>query len=114
MIIKYTVHIDKNPLNNEITNLQVLTKSEHVKLDVKRLVPVVFSCPLCNNSFSLHGNKLSNAKSNRLRNRAGPFCSRKCAGKYSAAVQHGKDELEIKIIPDVYTDLKQSPTLETL
>jgi hypothetical protein len=107
-------HIDKNPLNNEITNLQVLIKNDHVKMDVKRLVPVVFSCPSCNNSFSLQGNKLSRAKSARKRGKAGPFCSRECAGRYGANVQNGANKLEVALISDVYTDLKRSLTGETL
>lgn len=82
---------DKNPLNNEITNLQLLTKREHVQLDVKRLKAVEFCCPLCNHLFSLHGTKLSNAKTARKRGKA-----------------------EVTLIADVYTSLKRSLTGETL
>ena len=40
-------HIDKYPLNNAISNLRVLRRSEHSKIDVIRVRPVDFICPVC-------------------------------------------------------------------
>lgn len=77
-------HKDENPLNNEINNLQILTRYEHGKLHHKKNSEI-FICPMCRNEFTLVGSKFSNYKRNKQRTEkyAGPFCSRSCAGKWS-------------------------------
>lgn len=82
-------HIDKNPLNNNISNLQVLNRSEHAHLDCKRLLAQTFTCPVCGEVFTLTGIKLSRCLTDRKRGKSGPFCSRKCTGKYGTQVQNG-------------------------
>lgn len=47
-------HIDKNPLNNELSNLQILSRSDHAKLDVKRRKSVIVNCTVCNKENIKH------------------------------------------------------------
>lgn len=43
-------HIDRNPHNNDISNLQLVTKEEHRKIHSIRLNTYVeLQCPICNN-----------------------------------------------------------------
>ncbi len=102
-------HIDCNFINNNISNLRIIDRSQHAKEDVLRSKEQNFICPWCNKKFTLIGKRLHNAKANRERknSHAGPFCSRSCASKYSRGVQLGDDPLPvIKIIPE-YTTLKE-------
>lgn len=98
-------HIDRNPLNNEISNLQVLSRKEHGKLDAIRLKEKTFTCFICGVNFNLVGKKLHCAISNRKSNKAGPFCSKVCAGKYGKNVQLNIIEKAkvVDIIPEYIT-----------
>lgn len=83
-------HKDGNPLNNEISNLEILNRKEHASKDSKKLKEKVFECPICFKVFSLSGSRLRNFFYNcKKRKKAGPFCSRECAGKYGAFLQNG-------------------------
>lgn len=46
-----------------------------------------FICPLCKKEFELEGRKLKDALQNQKKGKAGPFCSKQCAGKYGKLVQ---------------------------
>lgn len=83
-------HIDNDVTNNSIENLRILNRSEHVKLDIKRIGSQEFVCEVCNITFTLSGRKLHEAKHNRLKGSKGPFCSKSCAGKAS----HNIDKYE--------------------
>jgi endogenous inhibitor of DNA gyrase (YacG/DUF329 family) len=48
-----------------------------------------FVCPICQKEFILEGRKLKDAKQNQKRGKAGPFCSKKCAGVYGKMKQMG-------------------------
>ena len=81
-------HKDRDITNNDLSNLQVLTRKAHIEEDVTRVRRVEGVCVWC-------GNLVKKRRPNQLhRNaqlgKAGPFCSRACSGKYGAAVQHGK------------------------
>lgn len=54
----------------------------------------------------IEGCRLSNAIQNRKQGKAGPFCSRSCAGKYGANVQNGKIAIEPEDIEASYTTNK--------
>lgn len=99
-------HIDKNPLNNSLDNLQVLSRSEHAALDCKRLKTQYFVCPICQTEFGLSGIKLHHAIDNNNHGKAVPFCSCRCAGKYSRNVQMKKQDTlpAIEIIPEYTTN----------
>lgn len=75
-------HIDNDYTNNSLDNLQVLTRSDNSKKQMafKPAEQSYFVCSECNKSFyklmrDVRGNNIKQKK-------AGPFCSKKCAGKY--------------------------------
>ena len=97
-------HIDRNPQNNSLDNLQILSRSEHAKLDVLRLKEQSFTCPMCAKLFKARGAKLSKVITERKRGKVGPFCSKSCAGKYGTQIQHHqKQPLEIvEVFPQYF------------
>lgn len=92
-------HIDRNYLNDSISNLQVLTREEHCRIDAKRVVTKDAECLMCGKIFSL-----SPAQRNkRSSSRAGPFCSRQCTGKYGKMVQQTGNTVERnQYLPEYY------------
>lgn len=78
-------HIDENPQNNDLDNLEVRTGTNHRKHHASLFVEKseLFVCPQCDKLIELVGRKLSTYKASaRNRGSAGPFCSRRCAGRY--------------------------------
>lgn len=69
-------HIDENKANNDIENLQALTKSEHKKLHAKKGMPVrtmqkgEFYCKTCEKKFIA------------IKTGKNYFCSKKCAYEF--------------------------------
>jgi len=107
-------HLDMDIYNNASENLVIKGRREHIIEDVKRLKEQKFICPQCNDQFSLSGKKLHYAISNRQRGKAGPFCSRSCAGKYGKEIQIGaRTALKVKEIIPEYTSNKLSLLEET-
>jgi hypothetical protein len=78
-------HIDNNPLNDVIDNLQILTPKENNKKDrehrniTKKYL--CFICPVCNKEFIKAGNHVNYklVKNPTFK----PCCSRSCGGKKS-------------------------------
>ena len=87
-------HIDRDFTNNEWWNLRVVERSRHVKEDAKRLKPATFVCMICETEFEKDA---SYVYTNRKDGKAGPFCSRKCAGTYGQKVKKGEIE---KVVVD--------------
>lgn len=84
-------HIDRDYTNNSPENLRVIPLAEHVREDVRRLVPQEFRCTWCEKPLILSGRKLHRLIDNqRRRGYGGPFCGRSCAGKHSRACQLGR------------------------
>jgi hypothetical protein len=77
-------HIDGDFTNNNLSNLRIINRSDHAKNDVKRVKLGNYICPQCNKQFKA---KCKDVDHNRKNGKAGPFCSRSCAGKYSANIQ---------------------------
>jgi hypothetical protein len=77
-------HIDSNIDNNDINNLRVVPRKEHSADDTRRVKHVKFTCAWCKKDFE-RSPRLVRDKSRK--NKAGPFCSRPCAGKYSRMLQ---------------------------
>ena len=78
-------HIDENPYNDENSNFQPLTRSENIKKawrEGKHKEKEWFEgiCSECNHYFR---KEMRYVNGNKKKGKAGPFCSRKCAGKYS-------------------------------
>jgi predicted RNA-binding Zn-ribbon protein involved in translation (DUF1610 family) len=72
-------HIDEDKLNDTLSNLQVLPKADHrVKSGTRTYVE--FVCPACGTTASKLASKI---RHNRKQGKAGPFCSRSCAGRRS-------------------------------
>lgn len=81
-------HIDGNIDNNDISNLEVVYKSDHVrKHSTKYLTTKQVNCYYCGLEFNLNPIQQRNRFSSGNRGRAGPFCSRACSGKYGVEVQ---------------------------
>jgi hypothetical protein len=79
-------HKDDDFTNDVLSNLQILPRIQHAKLDVFRIKPQTFTCQVCQKQFILSGKKLNDAFFNRKKGCSGPFCSKSCAGKAT----HGK------------------------
>jgi hypothetical protein len=77
-------HIDSNFENNDLNNLRIVPRDEHSADDTRRVKPVKFTCAWCDKEFE-RSPRLVRDKSRK--NKAGPFCSRGCAGKYSRMLQ---------------------------
>lgn len=77
-------HWDSNFDNNDLDNLRVVPRSEHSGDDTRRVKPVKFDCSWCDKEFE-RSPRLVRDKAKK--NKAGPFCSRSCAGKYSRMLQ---------------------------
>lgn len=83
-------HDDRDFTNNDINNLIVRNRVDHIKIDALRNKPEEFTCPECNTKFIAEGKKLQDIKWNRKRGSPGPFCGRSCAGKHNTRVQKGE------------------------
>ena len=74
-------HIDNDPTNNEISNLQLLSLKENRVKEMNRphRKRKLFQgiCSICGNPFEKY---LNQVLANKKKGKDGPFCSRKCAG----------------------------------
>jgi len=77
-------HIDSNFENNNFENLRIVPRNEHSRDDTRRVRHVKFNCAWCKKEFE-RSPRLVRDKARK--NKAGPFCSRVCAGKYSRKLQ---------------------------
>jgi hypothetical protein len=82
-------HIDENPLNDDLSNLQVLLKGDHrdkssLGNPVQPAQIYVGLCPVCGDEFTKPLRKVIH---NRKQGKAGPFCGKSCAGKGSRKPQ---------------------------
>jgi hypothetical protein len=96
-------HIDGNPLNNELTNLQIKKLGEHQALDVQRNRDVLVHCKYCGKPFIIKGSKIS-SRNRKDRHQSGYFCSRVCSGKYGRKIQLKQlnHTIEARIQPSKY------------
>jgi hypothetical protein len=101
-------HIDNDVQNNQLSNLRIMDRKDHVKNEIKRRDSCEFICPMCKKSFILSGKKLYDCERNRKKLKTtGPFCSKSCAGFYGASVQNGGQKIPIPEIPKAtYYNLK--------
>ena len=76
-------HIDENKHNNDILNLELMTKREHAQHHhPKGRTWIACICPNCQHKFLKEKRQL---KPNTI-----PRCSRKCNGEYSRKIQLGR------------------------
>jgi hypothetical protein len=84
-------HIDGDITNDNISNLQILNRIDHVTKDIIRNKPIELNCVFCNNVVILDTSAKQSAYNRHKRQgKAGPFCSRTCSGKYGQLVQTNK------------------------
>lgn len=77
-------HWDSDFNNNNLDNLKVIDRVEHSRQDTRRVKNIKFDCAWCDKEFE-RSPRLIRDKSKK--NKAGPFCSRPCAGRYSRMLQ---------------------------
>ena len=77
-------HINRNPLDDRIENLQLLSRAEHAALDARRLAPTTQACVYCGVQVIRNPNELNRTRS---RKRSGPFCGKSCVGKYASEIR---------------------------
>lgn len=81
-------HIDGDVSNNDLSNLRVINKSEHVRAhSTKHTYNIMMRCVFCNTPCVIPANKMASFNADRRRGKAGPFCSRKCSGRYGAEIR---------------------------
>lgn len=73
-------HQDEDHRNDLIDNLQILTPAANTRKTRGEIEYFEFTCPQCGNPGI---QKARNVRHNRKLGKAGPFCGRSCAGKYS-------------------------------
>jgi hypothetical protein len=77
-------HIDSNIDNNNLDNLRIVPRDQHSSNDTRRVKKIKFQCAWCDKDFE-RSPRLIRDKAKK--GKAGPFCSRNCAGKYSRQLQ---------------------------
>ena len=77
-------HWDSNHSNNDLSNLRIVPRDQHSADDTRRVKLVKFNCAWCDKEFE-RSPRLIRDKAKK--NKAGPFCTRICAGKYSRMLQ---------------------------
>lgn len=77
-------HIDGDFNNNDFKNLRIMPRDEHSADDTRRSKDLKFTCAWCGQDFE-RSPRLVRDKSKK--NKAGPFCNKSCAGKYSRMLQ---------------------------
>lgn len=78
-------HIDEDKTNDDIGNLQLLSKSKNSSKSALKVIYPIVNCVWCNSEFRL--------KAGQMRKESGPFCSNKCSGSFGAAKQNGRSEI---------------------
>ncbi len=106
-------HIDCNPLNNDLSNLRILDRKEHAKIDVKRLKSQTVKCVFCGKEIELTPGQINDRRGCERKGKSGPFCSKSCSGKYGAMIQNNQIEKidSDKIVMEYYT-LKEKEDLQ--
>lgn len=87
-------HKDKNPLNNDITNLVVMKHSDHTREHMTKYFDTTAVCGWCGKEFVWSAKHQKNFYSNRRNhghNAEAPFCSRECSGRYGRQIQLDRD-----------------------
>ena len=87
-------HIDGNPLNNDLSNLEVVNHGEHQKEHSTKYVDTIETCVVCGKLFTMTGHTWSKLVADIHRGRTRTLtCSKSCAGKVgSGNYPHIKSE----------------------
>ena len=100
-------HIDHNTHNNDISNLELMTRADHAKHHGKETLKnlVDFKCPWCGSVFTKPRNNTHLVKPSVLKCSC---CSPSCRGKLTSAIQYNglSDELSKAIDDNVIREYK--------
>lgn len=82
-------HKDGDFTNDNLDNLELIEehkhKSEHAR---KNIDDIEFICPECGKIFMANADRQRDIRHNQgSEKKAGPFCSKSCAGRYSRRIQ---------------------------
>ena len=72
-------HINDDFTDNRIENFQLLTLVENTRKSARPKVMMKFNCPVCEKTFEIP--KYKYTQNQVKRGSAGPYCSKRCAGK---------------------------------
>lgn len=78
---EYVDHVDEDPTNDALGNLQLLSNSENAKKTARlrrNVTYVTITCPVCGDAAV---KEKRNVDHNRKQGKSGPYCGRRCAGK---------------------------------
>lgn len=79
-------HKDYNIDNNNLSNLEIIPRKEHSRLDTRRVKLIKLKCITCGKKFERSPRLIRDKAKKGKRSQ---FCSRQCAGVYSKKVQMG-------------------------
>ena len=71
-------HIDEDPLNDDLSNLQILSLADNIRRSHRKTEWYEFNCPCCG-VFAVK--KMKEVRSSWKKGKAGPYCGKSCAGK---------------------------------
>ena len=84
-------HIDQNRFNNSIDNLEIVTREENGRRYMAQFPKEIgeYVCPQCGEKFKKDA---AEVRHNKKQGKAGPFCGKPCAAKYtySKGVNRGR------------------------
>lgn len=84
-------HRDGNPLNNDISNLVVISHADHAREHATRFFDTTAVCGWCGKEFvwtAKHQKNFYSNKRNHGHQAEAPFCSRECSGRYGKHIQN--------------------------
>jgi hypothetical protein len=86
-------HIDRDKTNDVVENFAIKPRARHGREDAVLVEKVPISCVWCDGNCDKLARKLD---SNAKQRKAGPFCSKQCAGCYGAHVRLGGNKLPVQ------------------
>jgi hypothetical protein len=105
-------HIDHDPSNNVLSNLQIVNHVRHCREhSLKYREPEIVTCFWCSAFFELSPIQQRTRYSNRNRVNAGPFCSKKCRGQYAQSTQMGTSAVNAPKFGEPFTNGNAEPSL---
>lgn len=78
-------HVDRNPANNDLSNLRLLSRSAHAAEDATRVKSAIVNCVICDRELKRRPNDVEGSA---RKGKAGPFC-KSCAGYCGTQIQKG-------------------------
>lgn len=97
-------HFDRDHQNHSDENLIIRKRAMHTALDTKRVYFKQVKCPMCKIEFTPSHAQMAARKVAK----AGPFCTRSCAGKYGQSVQMTGKTIERSVTEKVHYHLDKS------